>query len=251
MSTRDDRLLQLCAAPMQALGTVLAVDAEGGGCLVDVGANDIGAFDIGTSDPTAADAGTPDSRTGGAATADAARGALRARRAASCLLDPAPGDRVWLVGDLAQGLYVTAILERAAAAADAAPPRMSLPPGTLIDAGAGAMTLRADALRFEAASQLSVQADSAAIVARKLSGVGREAVWSFGHIKVIGELIESFAERVVQFARWSQRTVEGIDQLRSAHVDYRATHTMQLQAENLVANAENLVKVDGEQIHMG
>ena len=45
--------------------------------------------------------------------------------------------------------------------------------------------------------------------------------------------------------------VDGLDQVRSTHIDYRADQTLQLQAENLIANATNLVKVDGEQIHLG
>lgn len=96
-----------------------------------------------------------------------------------------------------------------------------------------------------------MQADAAALCVGKLTGVGREATWSFGRIKLIGELIESFAERVIQFSRWSQRTVDGIDQVRASQIDYRADQTMQLQAENLVANATKLVKADGDQIHLG
>ena len=111
--------------------------------------------------------------------------------------------------------------------------------------------MRADSLRLHGDKQLSVQADAAVLSVQKVTGVGREAVWSFGRIKVIGDLLESFADRVVQFARWSQRTVDGIDQVRSQHIDYRAEHTLQLQAENLVADAANLVKVDGDQIHLG
>lgn len=211
MSKREDPLVQFCATPMQGIGTVLSVDEASDTCSVEM-----------------------------------PQGPLCARRALSCLLAPQAGDRIWFAGDLAQGIYVTAVLERASAG----PQRICLPPDSRIEASQGSLTLSAESLRFEAV-QLSVRADDAAMSVRKLVGVGREATWSFGSIKVISDLFESFAERVVQFSRWSQRTVDGMDQVRSRQIDYRADQSMQLQAENLIANAGNLVKFDGEQIHLG
>ena len=212
MSTRDDTLMQLCAEPVQGRATVLVVHA-GPVCMCTVRTR---------------------------------QGDLTARQAASCLLAPRAGDQVWLAGDLEQGIYVTAVLERH----ELAPEQICLPAGSSIETTGGALTLRADSLHL-AASQLTVQVDSAALCAQKVTGVGREAVWSFGRIKVISELLESFADRLVQFSHWSQRTVDGLDQVRSTHIDYRADQTLQLQAENLIANATNLVKVDGAQIHLG
>lgn len=212
MSKREDPLLRLCGQPMQCTGTVLAVD----------------------------DGGTR------RCTVQTAQGLLGAKQAASCLLAPQAGDHVWLSGDLTEGLYVTAILERDAAA----PARVCLPPGSSLEVAGGAFTLRADSLQL-VSKKLAVQAESAALSAQQFTGIGREATWSFGRIKVIGDLLESFADRVVQFSRWSQRTVDGMDQVRSKQIDYRADQTMQLQAENFIADASNLVKVDGEQIHLG
>ena len=213
MSTRDDPLMQLCAEPVQGRATVLAVAHNGPVCMCTVRTR---------------------------------QGDLTARQAASCLLVPRTGDQVWLAGDLEQGIYVTAILERHELVAE----QIRLPAGSSIEATSGALTLRADSLHL-AGAQLTVQVDAAALCAQKVTGVGREVVWSFGSIKVISELLESFADRLVQFSRWSQRTVDGLDQVRSTHIDYRAEQTLQLQAENLIANASNLVKVDGEQIHLG
>ena len=211
MSRREDPLMQWCSQPMQATGTVDAPAHEGGLYAV---------------------------RT--------AQGSFAARRAASCLLEPQPGDRVWVAGDLEQGLYITAILARDAAA----PVHLRLPPGSSFGTTAGALSLQADSLQM-VSRQLSVQVESAVLCAQTVTGVGREATWSFGRVKLICELLESFADRLVQFSRWSQRTVDGIDQVRSKQIDYRADQTMQLQAANFMADASNLVKLDGEQIHLG
>lgn len=210
MSTREDHLLQLCGAPINQAGVVRHAVA------------------------------------GGLATVVLGQGEIEARQAVSCLLAPQAGDRVWLSGDLQQGVYVTAILERASPG----PENIRLPEGSGIEVPAGALNLRAGALNLQGGT-LAVQADSAALCVGAVTAVGREAAWSFGRVRIVSELIESFADRLLQFARWSQRTVEGIDQVRSGQIDYRAEQLMQLRAQNLVANASNLAKVDGEQIHLG
>ena len=210
MSTREDHLLQLCGVPINQAGVVRHIAA------------------------------------GGLATVVLPQGEIEARQAASCLLAPRAGDRVWLSGDLEQGVYVTAILERAGPG----PETIRLPAGSSIEVPAGALALRAGTLNLQGTT-LAVQADSAALCVGAVTAVGREAAWSFGRVRIVSDLIESFADRLLQFARWSQRTVEGIDQVRSGQIDYRAEQLMQLQAQNLVANASNLAKVDGDQIHLG
>lgn len=211
MSKRDDPLMQLCGQPMQATGTVEVLVGEAG------------LYNVRT-----------------------AQGNFSARRAASCLLDPQAGDRVWMAGDLEEGLYITAILARDAGA----PVHLRLPPGSSLGSTAGSLSLRADNLELVGRT-LSVQAESAALCAQTVTGVGREATWSFGRVKLICNVLESFADRVVQFSRWSQRTIDGPDQVRSKQIDYCADETMQLQAGNFMADASNLVKLDGEQIHLG
>ena len=67
MSTREDHLLQLCGVPINQAGVVRHIAA------------------------------------GGLATVVLPQGEIEARQAASCLLAPRAGDRVWLSGDLEQG----------------------------------------------------------------------------------------------------------------------------------------------------
>ena len=49
----------------------------------------------------------------------------------------------------------------------------------------------------------------------------------------------------------SEKRVDGLDQLKAEHVDHSAKKTMNLHGENAVMTARQLVKVDGEQIHVG
>ncbi len=45
--------------------------------------------------------------------------------------------------------------------------------------------------------------------------------------------------------------MEELDQVKAEHIDYAASASMSLHAQNALVTAEELVKVDGEQIHVG
>ena len=48
-----------------------------------------------------------------------------------------------------------------------------------------------------------------------------------------------------------RRTVEELDHVRAEQIDYAAKKTMSLHGDNAIVTANELVKVDGEQIHVG
>ncbi|CAM5790860.1 DUF3540 domain-containing protein [Ottowia pentelensis] len=169
-----------------------------------------------------------------------------AARARSCLVQPRVGDVVGCMEMDEGGFYITAVLDRPGGE----PLTLQLPPGTVIQCEAGALELRADTLALHARA-LSVQGDQAHLSVEQVVGVGQRASWSFGVLKLTAELVESFAERLLQFSRWSQRVVDGPDQVRARQMDYRADQIMQLQAQTLIANADTLFKADGQQIHIG
>src|SRR5690349_762499 len=85
-----------------------------------------------------------------------------AKRAASCLLEPAPGDRVWVVGQSGEGFFMIAVLERA----DATATKLQLDGDVTVAAG-GRMTLSApEGIGLSTAAKLDVQADELDIRAR-------------------------------------------------------------------------------------
>ena len=169
-----------------------------------------------------------------------------ATRAPSCLVQPQAGDVVACIQAQAGTTYITAVLERPGGG----PLTVALPPGTVIQCEGGALALRADALLLHARA-LSVEGEQAHLSVEQVVGVGQRASWSFGAVKFTAELLESFTERVLQFSRWSQRMIDGPEQVRARQIDYRAEQTLQLQAQTLIANADKLLKADGEQIHLG
>lgn len=175
-------------------------------------------------------------------------GSLAVKRALSCQLLPAPGDRVLVSGSLPDEAYLIAVLER----------HGTTPLCTTLGEG---VSLRVDGpgrLSVHAAQSLSLNADEIGIVGRtgrvllaEIQACARQAVFSLQATRLIGDIFESSLGRLSQFLGSSQRTVQGLDQTRSGDIDCRADHTIQLQGQQVFATAEKLVRLDGDQIHIG
>lgn len=181
-------------------------------------------------------------------------GPFVARRAASCLLEPEPGDQV-LVSGRADSIYIIAVLERAGNA----PARLVVDGDASLRASGGSFTLCADkdlclstpARLAQDAAELVVQAQRGTLVIGKLKAFGQELCASIGSVKLIGNVLETFVGKLSQFAKNSLRAVEGVDQLRCGSIDYECERTLNLHGREILATADGLVKVDGSQIQLG
>lgn len=182
-------------------------------------------------------------------------GTLLARRAASCLLEPQPGDEVLVSGPTPECVYIIAVLERR----NAVRTNIAFVGDTRFTVTGGSLSLHADgAVEVDAGERLRLASENFTLRAReattlidRLNAVGKDLTASIGQVKLIGNLLESFFDRITQFAKDSLRVVEGADHVRSGVVDYQAGQTMSLRGRQLLATAEELVKVDGGQIHLG
>lgn len=175
-----------------------------------------------------------------------------ARRAASCLLEPRVGDRVWFVAEAGpagqQRSYVTAVLERSAGEV----------PATLSVDGAPELHIQADVLRLRAEEKLEVQTDEvrvqgrlASVVLDECSTILRSLFTYASKLTTVGKAIDMLADRIVSHSKTSQRTVEEVDQVKAGTIDYRATGSAQIGGEQALVTGAELVKVDGGQIHVG
>lgn len=184
-----------------------------------------------------------------------ALGMYGTRRAASCLLEPELGDTVLVSGESAACVYIIAVLERAGDG----PARIAFAGDTTLTVSGGSMSLSADnGVNLSAGGRLAMSSADlllncgiATTTIGRLTAIGKEMSASIGNIRLIGNALESFVERLTQFARQSTRTVEGLDQVRSGTVDYRADQNMSLRGTNVLTNAKELVKVEAQQIHLG
>ena len=182
-------------------------------------------------------------------------GHFRARRAVSCLLCPRDGDRVIVATSGRGDSWVLAVLERPSSGEA----EISVDGDLAIRAPKGRVTLAAQhgvglvsAGEVEiAAGRFELMAREADVVLDQLSYVGELVRGELGKLKLFARTFDSVLERFSQRVKRSYRTVEEHDQVRAEQIDYRAEKTMCLRAENALATARELVKVDGEQIHLG
>ena len=180
---------------------------------------------------------------------------VRARRATSCLLDPAVGDLV-LVAVLPRGhAYVLAVLEREEGA-----------PGTLVSDGSLRVDVRRGTLGLAASEGVHVvagkdvslvapalhgRAADAHVGLDRLSYVGAFVRAQLDRAKLLGKSLDTVFERISSRAKRSHRVVEEADHLRAERIDYAASSAIHLKGQTAVITAEQLVKVDGDQIHLG
>jgi DNA anti-recombination protein RmuC len=63
--------------------------------------------------------------------------------------------------------------------------------------------------------------------------------------------VDTVMERLSQRAKRVYRFVEELDQLRARRADYAAKETFQVHAHDTLLTSDQLVKIDGDQIHVG
>ena len=176
-----------------------------------------------------------------------------ARVALSCLMAPEPGDLV-LMAEADGTAWVLAVLERHSTA-----PILLLAERDLTITSSGTMRLVAAAdvaLDAGAAARVSgheveIHASVLRSVTEEILHVGKRITSHITTHRMVAELIESFAEHVLQRARRSTRIVEQTDHLRSSDIDHAATGTVQIQARQAFISADTVVRIDAAQIHMG
>jgi hypothetical protein len=177
-----------------------------------------------------------------------------ARRAASCLVAPADGDLVELSVVEGGGAYVVAVLEASAEGAtrlevegdlELAPTgrlRLTLPAGVDVASDDAVSVL---------AGRVEVRAVDLKATFERATTLGKFLQQQVEKVRTVSSTVDMVAERLTQTVERCYRYVGESDTLRARRVDHEATGTMRLHAANAVVTADQLVKVDGGQIHMG
>jgi len=194
----------------------------------------------------------------GLAVAETPFGARAFRLAASCLLRPEPGDLVLAALPEAESAqaFILAVLERSEAAS---PAMLDLPAGAVVSAMAGSV-------RIEAAQGISLSTPGEfAASAGSMTFASEGVRWLTRTWSVIGKTLEFVAERLTETANerdtqartWTQRLgdcfrhVEELDETQAGMVRTLARDTALLHGRVTYVQAEEFVKVDGEEVHLG
>ncbi|HEY3646310.1 MAG TPA: DUF3540 domain-containing protein [Gammaproteobacteria bacterium] len=180
-------------------------------------------------------------------------GGFTARRAASCLLQPAAGDTV-LAAEVGGSLWVLAVLVRGDT-----PAVLPLPADSTLKVAQGGLKLAVqEELTLAAGRQISAVAPEVSVQAARAGfslGVLQIAAGlvdaAVDQVKTVAELLDTVAQRVRLKAGSSHRQVQDLDHLQAGQLNYAVKTVLNLRGKHAVMSAESEVRLDGERIHLG
>lgn len=183
---------------------------------------------------------------------------LSCARAASCLLEPNLGDRV-LVARQGAEAYLMSVLTRTQAVAVLSVPTPGQEAGDLsvrakgqlsMVGGKQAAIVSGGEVSVEA-PRLAVRALETSFFSRTLKHVGQLVQAEVEKLQLTARSLDTKVERVRERVQRAYRNVEEIDQLRAGQVDYVVEGNLRVHADNTVVTADKLVKMNGQQVHLG
>lgn len=179
---------------------------------------------------------------------------LPARRALSCLVEPAIDDRVWLVGQ-PDAYFIASVLERPSTTSVQlgldGDVRLAARQGRLQMVAAQGIELVTPKELNLVADEFSLRAGRGRLLVDQLHCLGQRLLAELEQVKLLGRWFDSALERVSQRVKRSYRVVEEMDQVRSEQIHYQANKNLYLHGQNALMSAKDLVKVDAGQIHIG
>ncbi|NVB42446.1 DUF3540 domain-containing protein [Pseudenhygromyxa sp. WMMC2535] len=198
--------------------------------------------------------GQADQAEGGAWLVEDAGQPRAAKRAASCLLEPAVGDQVWIVVE-GERCYVLAVLERAA---EQTPASLRIEGDAALHVEGRLEIHAADDLQLRSAAEVGVAGEALQVQARtgrvfvgECKAVLRSLVTHATRSTLVSKLVETLADRVQTSSKTSARTVVEIDELHAGVIDHRASELAQLAGDKVIVNGGEIAKVEAGQIHLG
>ncbi|MGB1111309.1 MAG: DUF3540 domain-containing protein [Gammaproteobacteria bacterium] len=154
-----------------------------------------------------------------------------ARRAADCLLEPEPGDRVLIVS-LGRTSYILSVLERA-------------------NPAAGTISLEGDMHLLSRSGDVTLSGSAVELRGETLKATGATLESRIGTVRHTGDRVEAIFETLIQRCRNAMRWVEDTEMASMGNVIQQVRKMLNLRSENAIITARKDIKVDGERIHMG
>lgn len=179
---------------------------------------------------------------------------IAATLSVSCLMQPEVEDKVLVSVDDENRCYVISILERVSKEN-----KIIIDGDTHLQITNGSLHLIADDhLNMVAGDELNVTGNKANLAALDIN-ISSENMTFLGKIfsaklkviKTVAESVDGFFKRVIHRTEDSYRYVENHDEVQAGSVRFLVDGTMSMQTESTHITAEEHVKVDSEQIHLG
>ena len=181
---------------------------------------------------------------------------FEASRALSCLVEPEVDDEVLLAGRRSGDVYILAVLSRAEGSATRVRANgdvtFQVSQGSFaVVAEKGVNIVSSDDVQLTTTKAFKLRAAEGQLFIDKLSYLGQKVIAEVAQAKTFVGALDQVADRFVQRVKRAYRFVEELDQLRAEYVDHGARKNLRLRARNALMTAEDLVKIDGDQIHLG
>jgi hypothetical protein len=186
---------------------------------------------------------------------DTDSGRYQARRAASCLLECAAGDEVLICVTAENEAFVLAVLERreSGAATISMPGDLNicLPNGKMrLNASSGVALASPHEVSLTS-PRFAVSALHGEVTVNDLSFFGARLAARLDTFTLAARMISSTLGAVYEKIGRVFRKVEEIEQIQAGQLDLQARDSLSLHGRHTMMSADQLVKVDGAQIHLG
>ncbi len=184
------------------------------------------------------------------------RGEATAWQALGCLVRPAVGDKVLVSVDQGGERWILSVLSRPDASR---PTELVLRGDVRLHAHQGdlSLTSRKD-VTVGAGQRLNMASDAVSLAARKadirvekMRLLGRVFSAQIKKVRCVGKSVESVFHRLTQRLTDSFRFVAEHDEVQSGSSRQLVEETLTVHSRNEIHTAEELVKLDADQVHLG
>lgn len=175
--------------------------------------------------------------------------------AASCLVKPQAGDEVLVCLLPDRRAYVLAVLVRNGAtkteiSVDGDLKLCAQHGRVEIAAGEGVAVVTPRDIEM-VAGKLSIKTVVATFASEMVTMVGKTVHQEVDRVKLVARSLDTTLERLTQRTKQSFRLIQETDHVRAERMDYMAEKSITMHGEHAIVTAQELVKVDGGQIHLG
>lgn len=182
-------------------------------------------------------------------------GKYSAIRAFSCIVEPAPGDKVMFGTDSGRHSHILSIIERPGSTDTS----LAFPGNVTLNAGQGQLHLNgqqgicisSERNIKQTSEEYSVIAKQALFGIDSLTAVGSKLVSKINSIESIAGTVQTVADNLIQKLKNSFRSIDGVDQTHSRDVINSVDNLYSMRAKQAAILARKDIKIDAERIHMG
>lgn len=175
-------------------------------------------------------------------------------QALSCLVAPQVGDQVIISGPDRDRVYLIAIISRSSNA----PVSLSIRGDLAISSTTGSVSLHSAAgTRISSDTELSLRSahyqqtnDTARFTVGQMSYAGETVEATVGKTTFFSSIVSLLADRINSVTRLCFRHVKEVDHVRAQTIDYEAEKLTRVHGGYTTLTAQDVMKINGDQIHM-